>query len=242
MYDEDTKRIDFNAHILISSFDAIKTPVQSFHLLEKLCSIGFSQILATPRFLRKPENATSVNSLKKQVEELSIAAKYHGLDVSVHLANEIFICPNLISLVGSNKVATLGKNHILIRLPLSENIPFEKIEPILIALVRRGITPIIASPERCPFFQKDPKKIDRLIECGVMVQCAYGSPIGLYGRPAAKLFGYILMNGFCDFLGTETSSETDKILEVFPRAERRIEKMIGKDSYKKILKNATGVL
>ena len=239
--EDEVLRVDFNAHILVNPFDNIKTLQASFSTLEHLTSLGFTKVLATPRFLPSKTTYASVPNLRKQVKELGIAATYHGLHVSLGLTSEIFITPTIPSLIFSGTVLPLEKTKLLIRLPDSDKVSIEKLTSVLRALTLRHYTPIIATPERCAILQKHPDSIKSISSLGVMFQCSYKSIAGLHGHPTEKLALWMLREGYCDFLGTEASNPDDPIFTKFAKAEKKILSLIGEDAYKKIMRNANGI-
>ena len=56
---------------------------------------------------------------------------------------------------------------------------------------------LLAHPERCPAFQRDPARLERLVEAGVLVQVTAGSIAGGFGATVGASRAALLRDGWC---------------------------------------------
>lgn len=241
MEEEENIRVDFSAHALVNPFDTIKNSQESFATLKKLSELGFSKVLLTPRYIKKPNTYASVTNLKKQRKELEVALRYSGANISLGVASEIFITPDIGKLIFSGNIILLSRKNILIKLPEQKTVSVRKIKPILESLVKHHYVPILMCPEKCACLWEQPDEVKNLSAIGVMFACSFKSICGMNGRSAERLMSWMLRNGYCDLLATETSSADDEILTKFAKAEKKVLRLIGKDSYEKIMRSADGI-
>lgn len=236
------KKVDFCAHILQNPFDTVESDKESFRILRKLSSLGFSKVVCAPRYVKgkKKLEKNFSKKLMKQARELGVAAKYHGINMKIEVMSEVYVCPRMDELLFSEEVVWLDRKYLLVKLPESVKVDFSKIQPIISAMTKKELTPILLGAEKCEYL-KDEKLLEKLSKSGVMFCCLYGSIGGMYGKTAMKNMTVMLQKGYCDFLGTDVMSVNDKIFAKFPKIEKKIGKIIGEDGYRKIMRNASGI-
>jgi protein-tyrosine phosphatase len=54
---------------------------------------------------------------------------------------------------------------------------------------------LLAHPERCPAFHRDPERLQRLVDAGVLVQITAGSMTGGFGSTVRRLTATMLRTG-----------------------------------------------
>lgn len=69
------------------------------------------------------------------------------------------------------------------------------LEATIAGLSERGYGVILAHPERCPLFQRDPDRLARLVEAGVLCSITAGSMSGRFGAPVRRFTVEILRRG-----------------------------------------------
>ncbi len=57
---------------------------------------------------------------------------------------------------------------------------------LLLDLRRRGQRILLAHPERCPAFHRDPRMLGSLVRAGVLTSITAGSLVGSFGEPARR--------------------------------------------------------
>ena len=75
------------------------------------------------------------------------------------------------------------------------------------AIIMEGYTPILAHPERYPYFYNNYKQFHHLAELGFLLQVNLLSLTGYYGKEAAKVAQYIIKNDLASFVGTDLHHE-----------------------------------
>jgi protein-tyrosine phosphatase len=57
------------------------------------------------------------------------------------------------------------------------------IESIIAGLAARGFQAVLAHPERCPLFQRDPERLRKIVADGTLCSITAGSMLGRFGEP-----------------------------------------------------------
>ena len=233
---------DIHSHILFDVDDGCSTLKESIELLKKMHDIGFNDIILTPHYIDGSEyNSNNIEKISK-FKELKEEIQKEKLDINIYLGNEIFINNNIYELIKNKNIYTLNNsNYILVELPFHNQIV--NLEDIIYELKIKGITPIIAHPERYTYFQKNYKEVDRLKEEGFLFQANYSSILGYYGKEAQKLLKYMLKKRYIDYLGTDVHKISKTyVIDNFEKIEKKIIKITKKDYYEEILNNNKSIV
>ena len=233
---------DIHSHILFDVDDGCSTLKESIELLKKMHDIGFNDIILTPHYIDGSEyNSNNIEKISK-FKELKEEIQKEKLDINIYLGNEIFINNNIYELIKNKNIYTLNNsNYILVELPFHNQIV--NLEDIIYELKIKGITPIIAHPERYTYFQKNYKEVDRLKEEGFLFQANYSSILGYYGKEAQKLLKYMLKKRYIDYLGTDIHKISKTyVIDNFEKIEKKIIKITKKDYYEEILNNNKSIV
>lgn len=223
--------IDVHSHIIPTIDDGSKSVEETFNMINEAKKAGFTDIIMTPHFLLNYYEPTTdeANFWKDKLQEI---IKNKNIGISLHSGMEIYISNKLEDLIKEDKVLTLANSkYMLIELPLSTSVNY--LDYVLYFLQSISIKPIIAHPERYKSVQDNPEIIEDYIEKGALIQCNYGSILGLYGKKAKKTIKLLLKKKQVGFLGSDCHKQ-DTIYSSIPKAIDKIKKITGEDEFYKI--------
>ena len=232
--------IDMHAHIIPGVDDGSSSVEETFNMIKEAKEAGFTDIFLTSHFLTHcyEPDAKELLFWKEKLQEI---LNNQNIDVNLHSGMEIYISNRMEELIKEKKILTLGSSrYMLIELPLSTTVNY--LDYILYFLQSISIIPIIAHPERYKCVQENPDLISTYIDKGALIQCNYGSILGLYGAKAKKIIKILLKKGQVHFLGSDCHKQKSIYIKI-PNAIEKIKKTIGeKDFYKLSIKNPKKVL
>ena len=233
---------DIHSHILFDVDDGSKSIEESIELLKKLKEIGFNNIILTPHYIEGSEYSCKNSEKNERFKQLKEEISKQNIDINIYIGNEIFINNNIYELIKKAEIKTLNNTrNILVELPFHNQIV--NLEDIIYELKIKGLTPIIAHPERYTYFQKNYKEVDRLREEGFLFQGNYASILGYYGKEAQKLLKYMLKKQYIDYLGTDIHRiNKTYVIDNFKKIEKQIIKITKKDYYEEIKNNNDKVI
>lgn len=220
--------IDIHSHLIPNVDDGSSSVKETFNMIEEARSVGFTDIILTSHFLHnyyepKPEELVFWKDRLQEVLEKD------GKDITLHCGMEIYISNQLEELVNNKEILTLANSrYVLIELPISTNIKY--LENTIYFLKSLSLQPIIAHPERYKYVQKDPSIIESYIDMGILIQCNYGSILGIYGKEAKKTIIQFLKKDFVSFLASDCHNE-GTIYKIIPKAIRRIKQIVGESKF-----------
>lgn len=233
---------DVHSHILFNIDDGSDSIEESITLLKELKSIGFTDIILTPHYIKGSEYSTNNQTKIERFSELKEEIKKQNIGINIYLGNEIFVCNNILELLERKEIFSLNNTkYLLIELPFHNQIL--NLEDIIYEINLKGYIPIIAHPERYEYFQKNYKLIDKLREMNVMFQCNYASILGYYGKSAEKLIKYMLKNKYVDYLGTDIHHiKKTFVIDNFDKIKKKIIKIVGITYFENIIDNANSLI
>lgn len=193
---------DIHSHILCGIDDGARTIDESINILEMLYKKGVTDIILTPHYIK----GTKYSVANREKFDLFIELKRRYNKINLYLGNEVYIDSDMIELLKKGEVATLNNSkYLLVELPMSSEI--NDLDSIIYDLMKNGIVPIIAHPERYSYIQKDITYLDKFMDMGVLLQGNYESLFGKFGKNSEKTLKKLLKKRYISFLGSDIHRE-----------------------------------
>ncbi len=180
--------IDLHSHVLWGIDDGPDTIEGSVALARAAVAAGTHTLVATPHVSpRYPNDAATIARL---VDELR--ARLAAEEVSLELLAGAEIALTRLADVEPAQMGLGGGPWLLIECPFAPAVG--GLEAILSELQRRGRHILLAHPERCPTFQRDPQMLARLVDGGILTSITAGSLVGDFGE-GVRRFALELVRG-----------------------------------------------
>lgn len=225
--------IDIHTHLIPNVDDGSKSVEDTFKAIEEAEKAGFTDIILTSHYLTdyyEPKKEELIFWKDKMQEILESQNK----KINLHYGMEIYISEQLEKLMKENKLLTLANSkYILIELPMSTSIKY--FDYIIYFLETVGMKLVLAHPERYKKVQEDPSLVEEYINKGCLIQCNYGSVLGMYGKEAKSTIKYLLKKDLVHFMASDCHKKGGIYLDI-PKALKKIEKIVGE---KKLLEITT---
>lgn len=192
---------DIHSHILPGLDDGSPDLDTSLQLLQSLSDAGIRKFICTPHIIgdmyrNTPETVTDALAMLRN------AVRQNGLRVEINAAAEYMMDDHFMELLRKKEpLLTLDKNYILTE--LSYSTPPTKLEEISFEININNYSPLMAHPERYPYYHKNYDAYTRMKELGFSLQVNLLSLTGYYGKNVAKAAKYILEHNLADFVGTD---------------------------------------
>jgi protein-tyrosine phosphatase len=182
-----------HCHVLPGVDDGPETLDDSIELCRAAVAAGTRTIVATPHVSWDWPGVTS-NVIAEGVERVNDALRAEGIDLEVRAGAEIAM--TRAGELSDDELAALrlgGGPYLLIECPYSP--ASAGFDGLLHAIAERGHEIVLAHPERCPAFQRDPARLERLVDGGVLVQITAGSMAGGFGSTVRRFTAALLRDG-----------------------------------------------
>ena len=196
--------IDLHAHILPGVDDGPRDLDASATLARAAVAQGTRVLAATSHIdhgfgLSPADLAEGLTAVRRRLASDGI-----GLDVIAGGEISIARLPEL----RDEDLDTLrlgGGPTLLVEAPL---MPFGgDIEGLVFSLQVRGYRVLLAHPERAPVFQRDPERLSRLVDQGVLAQITAGSMLGDFGEPVRRFTIRLLQAGLVHVVASDAHDD-----------------------------------
>jgi len=170
--------IDLHCHVLAGIDDGPETIAGSMALARASVAAGTSTLVATPHVSwRYPNDADTILA---HVQELRERLATEGVKIELRAGAEIAMT-QLPELKPSelSRLRIGGGEWLLVEPPFTP--VATALEQILWDLQRHGHRILLAHPERCPAFHRDPQMLGSLVRGGVLTSITAGSLVGRFG-------------------------------------------------------------
>ena len=193
--------IDLHSHILPGVDDGARTLMEARELARLAAADGVEAIAATPHV--RPDFPTTAELMEEGVAELRADFEAEGIPVQVLHGGEIDV--GLLWAIPPEELARLTiaqtGRYLLLEFPY-RTWPLA-LDSAVSGLVQRGITPLVAHPERNPEVQDRPARVEALVEAGALVQVTAASLDGRLGRAAQATAKRLLELGLVHTLASD---------------------------------------
>lgn len=205
--------IDIHCHLLPDVDDGPSSWEESIEMSKIAVNDGIKYSITTPHWIQGTKWQPDPGLITDKVSELNSRLADQGINLKVFSGMEIGISENLSELLDSDSLLTLANTkYVLLEIPIL-NLPFG-IERIMFELNSKGFVPVLAHPERNRVLQKDPEKIQELIDFGALVQITSGSLFGLYGEGAKDCATEFARLGCVDIVASDAHSARGRRPEI----------------------------
>ncbi|MDH7497586.1 MAG: phosphotransferase [Syntrophomonadaceae bacterium] len=194
--------IDIHAHILPGLDDGPSTWEDALALARAFVRAGYRAVVATPHVVP----GLYPNGRGLILERLGEARRrlaQEGIDLDLHPGAEYFLDPGLVPALEAGELVTVNDagRHLLVELPSAEMPAFAR--PVLFELAARGVTPVLAHPERQDYLARSRRLLEELAAGGVLLQVTCGSLTGMFGSGPRRCADWLLRAGLAHYLATD---------------------------------------
>ena len=176
---------DLHLHLLPGIDDGSKSIDESLEMARALISLGYSCAAPSPHH-RSEYASLDATLCARKLEEMKQALAAENLALELHPnAENYFLEESLLTTLGTPASRTLGSGKVLlVEAPYQGPLPM--LSQFVFRMKLKGVTPLIAHPERCFEFERKGRAAE-LVQAGALLQLDMGALIGRYGKAAEKL-------------------------------------------------------
>ena len=191
---------DIHSHLIPGIDDGVKTIEESIEMIRGFASLGFKRLVTTPHIMSDYFKNTP-EIINQGLEQVRKAIKHHNIDIELHAAAEYYIDEAFLPKMYSEKLLTIFDKYVLVEVSYIN--PPDNLHHILFEMIINGYKPILAHPERYPFWYEKFSEYKKIKEAGALFQLNTNSLAGYYG-PVAKIIAEKLIDEkMIDFIGSD---------------------------------------
>ena len=203
LFKELVTKEEFESEILIKKIDeAVK------------CNI--KKLVLAPVYYDE-KSKTSIDEVKKVVDELNFYLEAKNIDLTVYSANLLRGNYESVKSYLKGDLGSINDSKYLL-LDIDRNSTIDEILEVIFEYNLRNLTPIIVAPERINEIIKKNKKIDKLTKEGCLFQLDPASLEGAYGKTVKKTAKALMRKNVYKFIGFEEEIDekliNDKVINI----------------------------
>ncbi len=200
-------RVDIHAHILPGLDDGPVTLEDSLAMARMAARDGTDTIVATPPSRDMELEGQTPWMVRDLADTLNAAlqsdsAQRNAPSVRIYSGMTNRLDTSLPDLVDAESAITLNRTRFLLVEPPFNRVP-AYVEDVIGRLLTQRLVPVLAHPERNIEFQRRPKRLQSLVDEGVVVQIAAGSLTGQYGSGARRAAEQFIRRGIAHVVASE---------------------------------------
>jgi protein-tyrosine phosphatase len=190
--------VDMHSHVLPGIDDGAQTVEESAVLIREMMGLGIKKIIATPHIMADyyKNNATTINAA---LNLLTDHLKAENIDIVVQAAAEHYFDEFFVKLIDNNELMLINNQFVLFELAFTSK------PPNLIYAVQKitdkGLTPILAHPERYPYLTL--QEVETVRSWGCKIQLNTIALTGYYGKEVKKSAEALVDAGLIDFISSD---------------------------------------
>lgn len=190
-----------HSHLLPGLDDGVSTMEEAEDIIRNFVGLGYTHIVTTPHVMSDAYRNTPAGITSK-LEELRLHLKQKQIDISISAAAEYYLDESLMKMVETDQqLLTFGDKYLLFETNFITE-PFNLKEFIFLATTK-GYKLILAHPERYFYLQSDFRKVEDLLDRGVLMQLNISSLTGYYSKPVQQMAFKLVDRGMIHWVGSD---------------------------------------
>jgi protein-tyrosine phosphatase len=234
--------VDLHCHLLPGVDDGARTEKDALEMARALVDLGFVAVAPSPH--ARPEYA-SAEACATARAALETALAEAGIPLRLYSnAEHALVLDGFLEGLGTPASRPVnGGRYVLVEAPYQAPVP--ALPDLVFRMVRRGVTPLFAHPERCQEFQR-PGRAAEVVRLGAALQLDVGALVNRYGPAARRLARDFLEEGLYGVAATDLHGPVDArvwvgkaLAELEARAGAQVLKALLVENPERILKGET---
>jgi protein-tyrosine phosphatase len=216
--------IDLHSHFVFGLDDGARSLEESLAMLEQAAESGIEHVLATPHATELTDDRFSEQVLR-QFRLVQDEARKKEIPVRLSLGAELFFSRRLMEWL-RYPWATVANNqkYLLFELPLFD-LP-DGVGEFIFECRLKGITPILAHPERYLYLHKKLEKLYSFFQQGCLIQINAGSIVGQFGQSVQEMALRFVKANFVHFVASDAHETRQRNYKVLLRSYEELQKTV----------------
>ncbi len=194
---------DLHNHCLPGLDDGARDGEESLAMARIAVEDGIEGVVCTPHWARgsfenkRDGTLAAVAAFKEELAARKIPLKvYPGAEIRLDF--------DVLAAIESGEILTVNDNGRFVLIELLPDILPPNLENVFWSLQGRRIRPIISHPERNPALRRDPARLFKWVEMGVLTQVTAASLLGSFGEEVRRFTIMLLEHRMAHIIATDS--------------------------------------
>jgi tyrosine-protein phosphatase YwqE len=199
-----------HSHLLTDVDDGIQSDEEALTCLRQFADWGIQHVVTTPHISQDIYPNTS-DLLRTVADELRALIEAEQLPITFHVAAEYMADELFVRRMQQNDLLSFGTERYVLIETGWISLPMQ-LDTWLFQLQVQDYKPILAHPERYPYFRGKVQALAQLRDQGCLLQLNLMSLAGRYGPDAQKMAQVLIQNGLVDFVSSDLHHPRDLVM------------------------------
>jgi len=196
--------IDIHCHLLPGIDDGAVDLDDALAMAQIAVNAGTTHMVVTPH-IHPGRWDNAAEAISRSASEFSAALRARDIPLAIGYAAEVRLTDQVFKQLEEQSIPFFGQvegyHVMLLEFPHGQVLPGS--EKLTAWLLRQGIRPLLAHPERNKEIMTTPSRLRPFIDQGCLVQVTAGSLVGRFGARAMEVARYLLDNGQIDLIASD---------------------------------------
>jgi protein-tyrosine phosphatase len=193
-------KTDVHSHLIPGIDDGSTDLEDSINLIRGLQELGYSKLITTPHIMSDFYRNTP-EIIREGLDKVREELYKQSIEIEIDIAAEYYCDGDFEKRIGQSELLTFGDRHILFELSYLN--PSDNFETVTFKLQMEGYKPVLAHPERYPYWYQSFEKYAEIRDKGVLLQLNLASLTGHYGSVPKRIAERLIENDMVDLLGSD---------------------------------------
>jgi protein-tyrosine phosphatase len=191
--------VDLHCHLLPGVDDGARTPEDALEMARALVDVGVSTVAVSPH---ARAGYAPVEVCVERLGTLRRALADAGVPLTLELgAENALVEDGFLDGLGTPAARPIHRGpYVLVELPYTAPVP--ALPTLVFQMMRKGVVPLLAHPERCLELQR-PDRAAEAVKLGARLQLDVGALSGRYGPVARRAARELLDRGLYSVAATD---------------------------------------
>ena len=191
--------VDLHCHLLPGVDDGARTPADALEMARALVEVGVVTVAVSPH---ARAGCAPVEVCVERLDELRRALGEAGVPLALELSAEnALVEDGFLEGLGTPAARPVHRGpYVLVELPYSAPVP--ALPTLVFQMMRKGVVPLLAHPERCLELQRSGRAAE-VVALGARLQLDLGALSGRYGPVARRTARTLLDDGLYAVAATD---------------------------------------
>ena len=170
---------------------------ESIDILKSFEDLGYKKVIITPHVM-SDFYKNSIDQIHDQFKQLVKYKNDHNISLEIDYSAEYYLDEYFLSLYDQEEIRTFGNKHFLFELSYFNEQP--GVQDFIFRAHNDGYKPILAHPERYPYWNGNIEHFENLRGSGCEFQININSLSGHYGEGPRAMAELMIENNLVDYL------------------------------------------
>ena len=191
---------DIHSHLIPGIDDGVQSMTESIEMIQGMIDLGIKRIITTPHIMSDYFKNTP-DIIRRGLDDVRKELQRQNIDIEIDAAAEYYLDEGFLPKLKSKDIIAIKDKYLLFEISYIN--PPDNLHSIIFEINVAGYIPVLAHPERYPFWYNKFEEFQRIKETGALLQLNTNSLTGYYGGGAKAIAEKMIDMNMVDFIGSD---------------------------------------